>query len=324
MENAGKLRLLYIARILIKQTNDEHMLSTSQIIDILKNEYGISAHRITVTSDIETLQAAGMDICKIESTQNKYFLAERLFQPPELRLLADSIIASGAVTKKKSRDLLEKLCELTDEYTARKLLEPRRNGASKPDNEKIYYIIDKINEAIETDKKIRFCYFGYDEHKLQVLKNNGKEYTFSPYALEMNDEHYYVVGYSEKHGSIVNFRVDRIASVPSITNESRRQAPDGFDVSEHLRASFRMFSGALEEVMLLCTSDMMNTVIDHFGADVSVTPLEDSTFTAKVKIAVSPMFFRWIFGFYGKIRILSPKNVKDQYADMVRRAAELL
>ena len=77
MENAGKLRLLYIARILIKQTNDEHMLSTSQIIDILKNEYGISAHRITVTSDIETLQAAGMDICKIESTQNKYFLAQK-------------------------------------------------------------------------------------------------------------------------------------------------------------------------------------------------------------------------------------------------------
>ena len=42
------------------------------------------------------------------------------------------------------------------------------------------------------------------------------------------------------------------------------------------------------------------------------------------EVAVGKVFFNWIFGFEGKVRIKAPENVKQQYEDMVRRAAEMI
>ena len=69
-----KPRILYLKKILEERTDEEHPLSTTQLINILADEYGISAHRTTVTKDIAALQEFGMDIVTIHSTQSKYCL----------------------------------------------------------------------------------------------------------------------------------------------------------------------------------------------------------------------------------------------------------
>ena len=63
-----KPRILYIKKILEERTDEEHPLSTNQILDILKNEYDISAHRVTLTKDIAALQEFGMDIVAVSYT----------------------------------------------------------------------------------------------------------------------------------------------------------------------------------------------------------------------------------------------------------------
>ena len=75
-----KPRILYLKKILEERTDEEHPLSTTQLINILNDEYGISAHRTTVTKDIAALQEFGMDIVTIHSTQSKYFVASRKFE----------------------------------------------------------------------------------------------------------------------------------------------------------------------------------------------------------------------------------------------------
>ena len=80
-----KPRILYLQKILLERTDEENPLSTTQLINILNDEYGISAHRTTVTKDIAALQEFGMDIVTIHSTQSKYFVASRKFELPELR-----------------------------------------------------------------------------------------------------------------------------------------------------------------------------------------------------------------------------------------------
>ena len=57
-----KPRILYLQKILLERTDEENPLSTTQLINILNDEYGISAHRTTVTKDIAALQEFGMDI----------------------------------------------------------------------------------------------------------------------------------------------------------------------------------------------------------------------------------------------------------------------
>ncbi len=44
-----KPRILYLQKILLERTDEENPLSTTQLINILNDEYGISAHRTTVT-----------------------------------------------------------------------------------------------------------------------------------------------------------------------------------------------------------------------------------------------------------------------------------
>lgn len=180
----SKPRILYLQKILLERTDEENMLSTTQLINILNDEYGISAHRTTITKDIAALQEFGMDIVVIHSTQSKYFVASRKFELPELKLLIDAVESSKFITSKKSDALIEKIHTMTSAGQVAKL---RRNNyvvnRIKPDNEQIYYIIDTINEAINSGKQISFQYYDYTGLKKKVLKNKGEVYKLSPYKL---------------------------------------------------------------------------------------------------------------------------------------------
>ena len=114
-----KPRILYLKKILEERTDEEHPLSTTQLINILNDEYGISAHRTTVTKDIAALQEFGMDIVTIHSTQSKYFVASRKFELPELKLLIDAVESSKFITKKKSETLIEKIYFIANRHRQR-------------------------------------------------------------------------------------------------------------------------------------------------------------------------------------------------------------
>lgn len=74
MDNEVKLRPLYLAKILFERTDEDHSLSTNDLIQILRNEYHIHSHRQTLGSDIELLQEYGMDIQVTRSTQKMYMI----------------------------------------------------------------------------------------------------------------------------------------------------------------------------------------------------------------------------------------------------------
>ena len=61
-----------------------------QHIDILSNEYSISAHGSTITKEADILMRFGINVVRIESTQNKYYIGTREFEASELKLLIDA------------------------------------------------------------------------------------------------------------------------------------------------------------------------------------------------------------------------------------------
>ena len=159
----------------------------------------------------------GYDIIETRSSQNKYFLEDRNFELPELKLLIDAVESSKFITPSKSKALIDKIHNLTSVYQIEKL---KRNNyivkSVKPDNEQIYYIVDAINDAISEKKQISFQYYDYTGLQKKVLLNKGEIYKLSPYHLVWNGDYYYVLGYSEKREKVISFRVDRIASIPEI------------------------------------------------------------------------------------------------------------
>ena len=323
MESDGKMRMLRILELLRNETDERHPISTAEIERTLKDRWGLDTYRITIQKDIAALCAAGYEIETIRSTQNKYYLSGRLFELPELKLLIDAVESSKFITEKKSRVLAEKLTTLASINEAGQL---RRNisiaDRVKAGNEQIYYIMDALNDAINTKKKVRFLYFEYDGKKRRQLKNEGDPYVLSPYTLTWNGDFYYVVGWSDKHGKIATFRVDRIFETPTILPDKAVPKPKQYSIGDFAEKAFQMFDREHATVELLCVNEAMNTVIDHFGTKIRTEQVDEDHFRFKAEVSLSPVFFAWVFQFGGMIRIVGPENVKDAYRERLRNQLE--
>ena len=316
-----KPRILCLLKLMERYTDEEHQLTTSELSELLEKEYGIAVHRITFKRDIESLQAMGYDIVETRSSQNKYFLGSRDFELPELKLLVDAVESSKFITASKSKTLIDKINNLTSVYQKDKL---KRNNYVvknvKPNNEQIYYIVDAINDAINQRKQISFQYYEYTGLKKKVLKNKGEIYKLSPYHLVWNGDYYYVLGYSEKREKVISFRVDRIANTPEILDKECHLKPKDFDLTEYTKSVFFMLGCKKTRVELRCDNSLMKTIIDRFGEDVTTLAYDMESFKVIVDVEVSPTFYGWLFGFDGKVEILNPKNIKNEYNQMIDRS----
>ena len=309
-----RTRILRILQLLQTETDADHPITIVEIIRLLKERWSLEAYRITVQQDIEAMIASGYPIVVVRSTQNRYYLQERLFSLPELKLLIDAVESGKLITQKKSQTLKEKLTTLASIHDAGAL---KRNislaDRVKTENEAGYEILDALNDAINAGVKVSFRYFEYSGTKRRKLKNGGEPYILSPYTLTWNGDFYYVVGWSEKHGKVAVFRVDRIADTPVPLEDPAVKRPKGYSIGSFAEKAFRMFDSDHETVTLLCDNRAMNTVIDHFGSKVKTKPVDQDHFQFVVEVSVSPTFFSWIFEFGGMIKIIGPENVKEAF-----------
>lgn len=325
MDISDKIRPLLLLRILKEQTDDEHSLSTAQLCAILKNDFGIDTFRTTIKSDIKILQKAGFSVQITRSSQNLYNYLERDFDVPELKLLIDAVMSSKFITKKKSEQLVVKLMELAGPYQSKEL---KRNlvvdGRIKLENEQVYLIVDAINDAINRGKKIRFQKIEYNVKKERIPHNDGEEYVFSPYSLVWDGDYYYVVGYSEKYKSIGSHRIDRINKRPEILDEPIVSPMDSFNINQYINTMFRMYDAPRQEVELQVENHLMDAIIDKFGTDVTTYACDQHSFRVVAEVAVGTVFYNWIFGFRGQVKIKAPEGVRDEYKNLVLKAAEEL
>lgn len=321
MDNDAKLRPLYLAKILYEMTDEDHYLTTAQLIQVLDEKYGIKAHRQTIKAEIELLKQFGLEIEEVKSTQNRYNMYGRTFDAPELKLLIDAVESSKFITASKSKELVKKISSLASDQVAATLT---RNvsceGRIKSGNERIYLIIDTINDAINKNKQISFQYFQYNVRKEQKLKHNGEPYVITPLHLVWNGDYYYMIGVYAYKQRIGSFRIDRIAKRPTILGEEGTPAPDNFDIDEYINTTFRMFNSEHAEVELICDNEVMDSMIDKFGTDVTTYANDMTSFRAVAKVAVNHVFLSWVFGFGGKVKIKGPEDVRKRYMEMLLSA----
>ena len=169
--------------------------------------------------------------------------------------------------------------------------------------------------------QIEFKYYQYTGRKEKIFKNNGFVYSLSPYALIWSEDHYYAIGYCDKHGKVSKFRVDRMANT-IITENKIVHKPVDFDIAEYAKSVFEMFDGETKTVELKCTNDLMDVIVDRFGENVKTHELGSNCFKAIVDISISPTFYGWVFGFGNKMSILAPIDVKNEYIAMARRIVD--
>ena len=314
-----KLKILYILDYLQKNSHENKPVKAAELIAMLENRHGIHCDRKTVYSDVAALQEYGADIVSIPGRNGGHYIASQRFQLPELKLLIDAVQSSRFLTERKSRELIEKLCSQCNEEDARLM---KRNvlvsGRVKSMNESIYYNVDAIQEAIGQNRQISFRYFDWDLGGKRRYRD--KEYLASPYGLCQDNENYYLLAHSQRHG-VTSYRVDRMTDI-RLTDESRNPCPEltGKALVEHANRLFQMYSGDAVTVKLLFHRSLINVVIDRFGKDTMLIPQDEEHFTFTVQVAVSPMFLSWIIGFGDKAQILYPQSVIEACKDLCQAA----
>lgn len=320
-----KLKLLYLAKIMYENTDENHMLTVKDIITELE-KYDITAERKSIYTDIEDLNRFGIDIItERQGKSNYYYCGSREYEPAELRLIIDAIASSKFITEKKSKELIKKFEKNVSRYDA-KLLERDVivSGRIRTMNENIFYNIDTIQSAYNNNHRVNFKYFGWDVKKNRAFHHDGATYDISPWGLAWDSENYYMIGYDEKEGKFKHYRVDKMLETRE--NNNPRNGQDEYkklDREVYTKNHFRMFGGTKHKVTLVCENRFANVMIDQFGRDIMLQPTDTDHFRTCVDVYVSDQFLGWVIALGTGVKIESPDEVVERMKEIGEMMREM-
>lgn len=316
-----KAKLLHLRHILLRYTDEDHPLTVAQLIEKLALA-DIKAERKSVYDDLEALRQFGLDIqCRKGKTPG-WFVGDRDFELPEVKLLMDAVQSSRFITQKKSDTLLRKLESLASVHQAGQLQrQVYVSGRIKVMNESIYYNVDKLHAAIAGQRAITFRYFDYDITRQKVFRQEGRRYTASPYGLIWNSENYYMVAFDHAHREMRHYRVDKMTElvITTLAREGRERYPD-FQLAQYGQKHFGMYSGQEVTVTLRGKRDKAHLVWDRFGQEVILAPDGPDHFTVTLPVVMSPQFFGWLLGLDGSLTVTAPAAAVRAYRERLSAA----
>lgn len=311
----SKVKTLMIYQILDNFSDDEHPLSTTDLIDMLAQR-GIKSERKSIYSDIKTLNSLGFDIMTAMTPKRGYFMANRKFELPEVMLLIDAVTSAGFITPKKTQILVEKLKTLVSDEQAKSMISQVYvdTNASKCDNEEIYIVINQLHEAIMKKKKVKFIYRRRSIDVKNKKRNTDKSFFVSPYALLWKNDHYYLACNNQKYDNLMNLRVDRIKKISIVSADARpisevSSYKDEFDIADYSSKMFNMFSGEDAKITLRCSLKLQEEMLDRFGKSIPLTAADSSHFDTTVNAAISDGLVSWIMQYGSDIKVLNPPEL---------------
>lgn len=324
----SKLKTLYLVDIMREKTDEDHPMSAQDMCKELEDR-GVAAERKSIYANLEVLRQYNLDIVKTSTPKKGFFLGDRELEPAEIRLVTDAVQSASFISQSKSRQLIQKFEKNLSIYQREKFenqvyIEKR----NKTDNDKIYYRINDIAEAIEKDCRIRVQYERRRLEEGSAVRNEIRMMTVSPYALIWLNDHYYLICNNMKYDNLMHLRLERIRKIDILENEPRRpvsevsEYPEVFDTADYSAKIFEGFSGTVETVELRCAHDLYETIADRFGNKLAIVAADDKTFTVRVEAATSEGFIGWVLKFGTKMEVVSPQHVRDSVKETAEAVAK--
>lgn len=327
-ENSRKIKLLKMWEILKNETDEEHPISTPDLIAKLAED-GIEVDRKILYSDIDLLNKYGYEVITERSKSNKYYVEDRSFNQPEVRILMDAVQASAFVTEKKTEELISKISTLAGSKRGKMLKENiTKFSTVKGTNEVIYYSVDTIVQAINRKRKIGFNYSDYNikrERQYRLDKENPqlkRWYVVNPVATFVDHGQYYLVCYDDKHGgTLANYRIDRMDKVKVLDEHISENKT--VDIAKYKRQQFEMYGGDLKRVVFEADKRIIDVIFDKFGSNIKMRELDSGKIHCTVEVQQSPIFINWCCSFGNQLKVISPPSTIQQIKSHLTETLEL-
>lgn len=327
-EHKKRIRPLLLWEILKNESDEDHPMTTDGILKRLA-EKGIECDRRTLYLDIELLNASGYEVMKRRSVSNEYYVVDRSFDVPEVLILMDAVQAASFITEKKTPVLIDKISQLAGTQKAEVL---KHNivqfGTVKGTNEGIYYSVSEIAQAIINKRKVGFYYFDYNiKHQRQYrmrtsVPGERRWYVVNPVATVFKDDKYYLFCYNDYHGTVVQYRVDKMDEVRMLDDPitpSKERAD--FDLSKHQRSLMSMFGGETERVTFVGSASVLDAIYDKFGDGIKIREAGDNQIEFSVEVQISNPFLAWVCGFGESLKVVAPQSVVDRIKEHIQQVS---
>lgn len=265
-----KIKLLLLYELLSRLTDEEHALSVSEIIRLMKEE-GVSMNRKGLLHDIELLNLYGYEVCSCKKKDLCYFVRSAKFEIAQVWKLIELVSESDLEYRQKSL-LFEKLTSMINCGKAELLTKNIVYTCTNRFDDGIIYNVEKLDSAISARKKVSFGYYTLDENKRKVYSRNGEKFIVDPLLLVCDEGAFRLVCYDESEKEFVCYRADRMDCV-RIEEEAVRHCVEYADFSveayrkkgfclpsEKLAKQEPRFDVGLSKYMLECFGDKKGMV----------------------------------------------------------------
>lgn len=137
-------------------------------------------------------------------------------------------------------------------------------------------------------------------------------------------DYFYLVCYHDKYGDAANYRIDRMDDVQAEKQKITYNAQFvRFDINAYRREIFSMYTGEQREVELLFPKELAEIARDRFGESCRIVSDRDGYIVCTM-VQVSKTFFSWLTTFEGKVKILRPAEVKEQFQAFIENITKNL
>ena len=265
----GLGNIIYIYEILKKYSDNEHILSVTQISNLIKQEYQRSVEERTIKRNIRVLvEVLDIDISLFTENRKGYFLRTRDFEMSEIKMLIDLVTYSKFMENNFSKDIVDRLKQMLSKYE-KEIVDNIENYELYSKNTKTINIevlrnIEVLAQSIKAKKKVEFDYYKYNLDK--KLEKQIK-HRVSPYAILCENEFYYLIAHNERYDDYSFFRLDRIKNVKHTDIPIKKQKQS---IKDYVESSVYMYGGEREEVELKCHISVIDHIIDKFGKDTKI------------------------------------------------------
>ena len=318
-----KLALIRIWQILKENSDYDHPLTQEDISAHLEHDYGIVIERKAISRNISLLKEAGAEI---ESRRAGSYLECREFEDSELRMLIDGVLSSRHITAKHSKDLIDRICGLSNKYFRSSVKYIRSvNDWSKTDNQALFYNIELIDSAIESNRQIHYDYNKYGIDK--KLHKSSQQYV-SPYLMLLHNQRYYLMAYSEYWKNMVFHRLDHITNM---TVTDRKSTPldsipgfeNGIDYRELSSAMPYMYTDKPEQIQFIADMRIVDQIVDWFGSEAKIEKKADEETKVTVSIKTSPNAMEhWAMQYIDHVEVIAPEALRNRIKESLENGLE--
>lgn len=316
--------ILYILNVLRKYSNEENMLSITEIQRKIREIYNIEVDPRTIRRNINLLKEKfEYDISTRNENGKGYYILnnpETDFEPGEIRAIIDNFSYASYIVPSMAKSIIEKCKNMQNIYENEKLKDYRiYANNNKTDNMEVIKNIEDISNAISKKSKIKFEYWKYSiEEKLEkIIVSNP---VVAPYAIIYNKQEFYLIGIKDGVNEFYHYRLDRIKNIILLNkkidiNKTQRQ------IQDFAESTVEMFGGKKEEIEVDCAMYLLDSVFDVFGKNITIIRKDEDSF--KMILDANTFGFQmWAMRNIDAVEVIKPVRLRNEMKEIVKEAFE--